>query len=285
MKSSFNFNKLALAAAVMTVVGAQQASAILTWDLRAVSVTGPGSVTNTKSVLGDVGTVVTLDLWAVVTGTGAVDETLLSGIGMLMANAAAAPTPVGLDAAVAGNNAILGTPFTLKGNFATIEAPAKGNLVAPWSTAAVSTNGIARDLNGDGFLDIGGSSSTSTAGGMFAINAGASQSTGGVGDFNTLANGREWRVAQFKFTIASAAPASAAGVNFVVPLFGSSLNNNARASFNQDVGAAENGAAANLAVAAPVIITAVPEPSSFAMVLMGALGLVGFRRLGLRRSA
>jgi hypothetical protein len=38
-------------------------------------------------------------------------------------------------------------------------------------------------------------------------------------------------------------------------------------------------------VGAPIVITAVPEPSAFGMVLMGALGLVGFRRLGFRRSA
>jgi len=31
--------------------------------------------------------------------------------------------------------------------------------------------------------------------------------------------------------------------------------------------------------------SAVPEPAAFGMVLVGALGLVGFRRLGFRRTA
>ena len=34
-----------------------------------------------------------------------------------------------------------------------------------------------------------------------------------------------------------------------------------------------------------VTLTVVPEPSAFGMVMLGALGLVGFRRLGLRRTA
>ena len=35
----------------------------------------------------------------------------------------------------------------------------------------------------------------------------------------------------------------------------------------------------------PMRCSVVPEPSAFGMVLIGAPGLVGFRRLGLRRSA
>ena len=33
-----------------------------------------------------------------------------------------------------------------------------------------------------------------------------------------------------------------------------------------------------------ITLAVVPEPSAFGMVLIGALGLVGFRRLGFRRS-
>ena len=92
--------------AVLVACAVQNASAILTWDLRAVAITpGMGTVNDPKSVTlanGAAGAVITFDVWVVVTGTnGIVDETLQSGYGMLMSNGAAAPSPVTLDAAVA----------------------------------------------------------------------------------------------------------------------------------------------------------------------------------------
>jgi len=282
MKNSLK-SKVAIVASAASLLGVYDSSAILTWDLRATSATA-GTVENSKTVTITGAGTVTFDLWAVVTGAnGTADETLLSGIGMLISNATNPPNAAtgALDAGVAGNNAILSTGTTLKGNFAVLAA--KANLVTPWATAAVTNGGTTRDVNGDGALDIAGSSSSNTGSGYFVINAGSSQTTGPGGDFLALANGRSWRVAQYVFTIASATPGNSTGVNFAVPLFSSSLTNNSRASFQEDVNVGRNGAATNLAVAAPVILTAVPEPSAFGMVLIGALGLVGFRRMGLRR--
>ena len=75
---------------------------------------------------------------------------------------------------------------------------------------------------------------------------------------------------------------------------GSTLVNFARAIFpsGSPVLWKENGAAKNQSSAGTsytdgpgVSLTTVPEPSAFAMLAIGALGLVGFRRTGLRRTA
>jgi len=281
--------KFALAAAVAAVLASQSSYAVgtMTYDLRASAATG-GIVNNTKSVSADVGTVITLDLWARVTGTdGIANETLRSGYGMLLANSVTnlpvLPSNVAIDSGISGNNAIYGTGTTLKGNFA-ISGVAKGNMVAPYNAGATVNNGVVRDLNNDGSLDIGGTSSAASTG-FVLFDATLANGAGTEGpDFHQLSvDSREWRVASYQFTITSAPNGSGTGVNWAVPSQ-SSLAAAARWSFGSDAATRTGSANAGLSIAAPVVILAVPEPSAFGMVALGALGLVGFRRLGLRRA-
>ena len=75
-------------------------------------------------------------------------------------------------------------------------------------------------------------------------------------------------------------------MNWVIPAFSAPLNRQQIAQWTDGDNVVNNGSTqfAEMFVGAPIVITAVPEPSAFGMVLIGALGLVGFRRLGFRRA-
>ena len=272
------------ALALALVCGAQSASAVLTWDLRAATVNGVANSGGAKSVTVPGGAVdVTFELWAVVTGADAVtNETLTSGQGTIMSSPGVyTPGGVTVDPAVSGNAAlaqVLNPGGVLRGDLSNL-------MVTPWLTATTAKNGTSTDLDGDGDLDVGTTTNGASVN-YFQANAGGAQSTGNAGDFNTIpgaGGGREWKISIVTFHIANALAGQTTGVNFVVPLFTAALTNNARASFVTD-GTTRTGVSANLAVAAPVVLTVVPEPTAFGMVLLGSLGLVGFRRLGLRKA-
>ena len=289
-KSGAPWKTLAVAA-LATIWNVQTSSAVLTFDLRAQSAGSSGSKIASVNA-GD--SVVVLDLWMVATGNDALatNDGLLSINGIMILSGANAPSlgGISLDPAVPGNTALVGGPNSLKGALApfnTGQANAKVGLIGPWDTSSTSAGGLARDLNGDGFTDIGGTTSSSTANGFIVANAGASQNaTSGltpITNFNLLANGVEFRLASYTFTIVGGVGGTATGVNVGVPLF-SSLSNSSRASWTRDGTAGTNGTAANLAVGTPVQLSVVPEPSAFGMVIAGIAGLLSFRRLGLRRA-
>ena len=275
-------------AALAAAWNVQTSSAVLTFDLRAANAAS-GSKSATVAP-GD--SVVLLDLWMVVTGTDAIatNDGLLSINGIMVLSGSSAPSlgGISLDNAVPGNNAILGVPNTLHGALApfnTGQGNTKVGLIAPWDSSGTSAGGIARDLNGDGFTDIGGTTSNSAGNGFIAANASVVQNSASgltpVTNFNLLANGVEFRLARYTFTITGGLSGST-GVNVAVPLFSAAINAS-RASWTRDGTVGQNGVAANLAVGSPVLIS-VPEPSAFGMVLVGIVGLLGFRRLGLRNA-
>lgn len=297
MKKSFLLKALAITSMAF-LMGLQNASAIITFDLRAPVANGVGVASDgskTVTVAAGASTVL-LDLWVVVTGTDALptNDGLLSIAGgmILSGGPALSLGGISLDGTVTGNTAISSVSTTLRGNLSNPGVTTTGvqqGLVAPWGTSSTSNGGVARDLNGDGFTDIGGTTSSTNGNGFINANAGATQNSASgltpVTNFNLLANGVEFRIAQYNFTIANAVAGTSTGVNYGVQLFGS-LANNARASWTRDGTVGQTGISANLAVAGVVNITAaVPEPSAFGMLALGALGLVGFRRMGLRRTA
>ena len=278
--------------AALSVASIHSASAILTWDLRAVSVISDGvstPVANPKNVVipGNsdvVATDIVFELWAVVTGLDAnVNETLTSGQGTILSSPG---TSANRDTGVAGNLALglLVNATSVKGNLsnALFNGSAQGG--PNWGAASTANPGAVVDLDGDGDLDIG-SATVNAATGIYMVanTGGGAQSSGAAGAFNALTNGREWKlsIATFRVTGLTLGAASMGAINFVVPSISTSLDLG-RASFATD-GVTRNGADAQLAVAAPVLIS-VPEPSAFGMVLLGAMGLVGFRRMGLRRA-
>lgn len=137
--------------ALVGLAMASSASAGLVYDLRAVSATGNAVVgADGKTITNaTIGSVVTLQLWATVTGGNAVsDEGFMQGGGSILASATG----------------------TLKGNMSA------GTNLSPF-TFTGSTPGVAADLNADGFMDLG-SNSTTSATGYFWANCGSSSTAG-----------------------------------------------------------------------------------------------------------
>lgn len=299
MKKSLIIKSL-LAGSVVAVLGMQSATAGLVFDLRAM--TGGGAIaTTSKNVTVNAGaSTVTLDLWVQVIGGDALatNDGLLSIAGgmIITPGTFGNVTGVTLDTAVAGNTGagtVLGLTNTLAGDLAPLNTgqadATKFGLIAPWDTSSTAKGGVQRQVTGDSSLDISGST-TATGSGYINANAGATQNAASgltaVTNFNLLTNGVEFRIGSYTFSIAAGGAGTSTGVNFAVPNLGA-LNNAARASWTRDGTAGQQGGSANLSVAAPVIISvaAIPEPSAFGMLALGALGLVGFRRMGLRRTA
>jgi hypothetical protein len=267
-------------AAVAALGGLHSASAILTADLRAVSITpGAGTIDSTKGVTVNPdaapGTLVTFEIWAVVTGTDAsgTNETLTSvGAFSLLSSPG---NVAGADTGVAGNTALSGLALSgplIRGGFTNA-------LSSPWGGASTASNGTAVDLDADGDLDIGSTSATPVPGFIQANTGAGPQSTGDAGvNFNQLSNGREWRISIATFNIAQVLAGGSTGFNVVFGYgAGSAPNQATRASFVTD-GVTRNGADAQLAVAAPVILQVIPEPSVAVTLLGGVATLLGLRR-------
>ena len=253
-------------------VFASTASAALTMDLRATSVTG-GILTNGKAVeMGAAGGTITLQVWAQVTGAaGMTGVQTVSGSIMSSALTPAA-TAAGTMSVTAG--------------------------AAPFNIGSVA--GVAAELTTDTVGDVGSTSASlltnyakfrkdPTVGGEQIGGAGTFYATGtapGGATFNPIAGGFEFLMGTATLTLTSF-NATTLTMNWVKPVVTSPANRGAMAIW-VDGGIAKNGNV-NLAEytvnSGVTIIAAVPEPSAFGMVLVGALGLVGFRRLGFRRAA
>jgi hypothetical protein len=267
--------------AVAALVALQSASAIITLDLRAVSISpGAGAVLDPKNVSifpnAPAGTLVTIEVWAVVTGTnGTVDETLtsLGGFSIL-----SSPGNVALaDTGITGNNGLSGLSFA-----SNLRGSLSNQLASPWGGASTASSGTAVDLDADGDADIGSGSALPNIAFVQANTGAGPQSTGTAGNFNQLSNGREWKLSIATFNIGAVTGGAGAGINAVFGS-GSAANEATRSSFAADT-LVKNGGDVNMAVAAPIQLSVVPEPSAFGMMLLGGMGLVGFRRLGLRRA-
>ena len=252
--------KALLASAVAAVI-AQDASASLTYDLRAVSITGLGTVTNTKQVAGvRVGDVITFDLFVQVPDTNsntADDQYQFSHFSVQTGGALN----------VLGN---LGSSFS--GNEAT-----SGAVTEPTFSVTSQAGSFNVDLNADGRTDVGSTSTTVAAGWIKPRSASLAGTTGGL-----------WKVATLQLkinTVADLNSAAAMTVNYVLPV-GATIQSSNHVVF-KDNNLNKTASTGVFVVSAPVNIVAfaVPEPSAFGMVLVGALGLVGFRRLGFRRTA
>jgi hypothetical protein len=240
---------------------------------------GAGTVLNAKTIaLGPTaaaGTVLTLDLWAVVTGTDGTgtNETLTSLAGMMLLSSPG--TTPNLDTGITGNAALTAVSFAtpLLGNLA-------NTVLLPWNLSAGASNGAQADLDGDGDLDIGSTTAVLPSPAYITARVdGSQQSSGPAGSFNQLPNGREWRIATATFTLTSFALDGGTGINAAF-VSATPVAQNTRATFHAD-GIPSTGADANLAVAQPIIVTgpnAIPEPGSAALLAMSAVPLLLRRR-------
>ena len=274
------------------VVAASSASAVLTIDLRASAVTGAASITNDKSVqlTGNVSTV-SLQVWGQITNPTPTDN---YGVQVILGS-------------IISNNLVGTATGAVTGTSAAGPGPA-----APFNQGPQrgGTNGATVSLNADTLSDLG-SNSASPAPSHIKLRAdptgnNGGQQFGGVtgvfmpsdGGFaladaagatiNSIANGREFLMGTFRLTM-SAISGGSFSYNWVTPVgFSGDSNIGQIAQWTDGDGIVRtptptSGGVIN--VASAVQFTMVPEPSAFGMVLIGALGLVGFRRLGFRRTA
>lgn len=216
------------------------AAAGLTYDLR---VNG-GKLAYVTAI----GQVVTLDLFAQVTGAVGND---------------------GLEGFQEGFGSILSTSG---GNIA---GDLSSTFVTPFN-ANGSQAGMQQSLDGDTDLDLG-SNSTAHSTEFFFARAGSMQTTGGT----AIANGTEFKIATFSFTVQSIAnftDFSSIELNFRVPVFSNQLD--IEALWQQDgLAMTSNGlnGGAPPSVGSAVLIS-VPEPKSGWLLALMALGLLAPRR-------
>ena len=262
LSPSLLIRKTALSTLLFAGFIAQNASAGFVWDLRATKINNnPLSGSDTTKTVGvQAGDVITLDMFAMITGSTAALEGFQSGLGKTITTSAG----------VTGNQG---------------GAALDALFVNP--SAALPT---LQDLNGDGFLDYGvtAATTTSTTGGWFPR---TSLSPGFQTNGVAITNGQEFHLFSFTYTVLAAPVATTASIQFTQQT--TTIINSAAFSVDGSALIASKGIGQPVGpnatiLGAPVVLTGivnVPEPSAFGMLALGALGLVGFRRMGLRRTA
>jgi len=263
----------ALAFAVCAVAAAAQtASANITFDLRAVS---PEDLTG-KSARIQSGAVVQLELWAQLTNAAPVNN--IYGVQTVLG-------------AIVSSNAI-----GLTGSIAPMSFPSVFN-----AAAIVGVNNEF-SLPADGIMDLGTSSTTAVTGfpkarkdpavGGEAVQGAATQfatnNQPAGATFHAIPNGFEFLMGTTTLTLSDVPVGYAGGatLNWKIPGFTSAALRGQIAAWTDGDNFPNTGSGQNaeMFVGAPIALVAIPEPSAFGMVLLGAMGLVGFRRLGVRRS-
>lgn len=299
---------IGLSAAVVLgfALTADRASAAgLTFDLRAASVSG-GTINSEKSVsIVDNASIVTFNVYAFVEGTDG--NSTNDGLQLAYFNLTTSNNVGGFVGALTGIDGSVGTPtgLTIGGNF--------GN--AGFQRGKPNVDGIGGTIPAatpaDGVKDIGSvAAAGNTAGDMAKLQganwaaAFASTSfTDGVpisGGVRTAAGngyainsavavagtGREFFLGQIKLALSAVGTSMQVNVkkpsSNVIPTTAQWWNDNNGTASSSGL---TSTAASMSVIATTVTITVVPEPSAFGMVLIGALGLVGFRRLGFRRNS
>ena len=281
----------------LLAVSASQAALKLTYDLR-VRAAGSTGIANVGAHSADVSpnAVINIDLYAIVpvasngtdsftstfgsiVSSGSTGSFLTAGAGVFRPGGIASANNVpGLSD---GTASFGGTSAELSGRF-----PYTGGTTSGTSVTGPTYGNLAAD----GILDLGSTVNTSAAG-YFG-------STSGVGSPVAIANGlSELLIGQFQLTLGAVIASGQTTIGYYLQVrtsgsVGNKFNQvfqaggvlNALDFMGQPTGGASTNAYDSFAFN-NVVLTAAPEPSAFGMLLVGALGLVGFRRLGLRRTA
>jgi len=233
-----------------------------------------GQVVNIKTVSGvAINDIVSFDIYAVIKGDNAssTDEAFqFAYFGIYTANA---------------NNAIggtLGSSFTQGTTTALTGVVGQGVF-----TAGNQGGNLNTDVTNDGSPDIGPALSNTTAGSYAKVRATAMSYAGqpiSVGFGITSGVGQEFKIGSIQFKVSALNNLSAStSINVGAPA-GLGLTIKTNWQFDSATGAQSTQGVVN-STGVSISVLAVPEPTSFAMLMMGSLGLVGFRRPSFRRSA
>lgn len=248
-----------VAASVLLFVSAQSANAGLVYDLRVSNSTGSFT---TKTAAVDVGYVVTLQLFAIVQGVdnNQANDGLTQSQGSFVSQG-----PAGIVGAFSAG----GTAVT------DVETAWRGLGAQNGLTALTNVNGGGFDLG----LEGGGSDTgVPTLNPYFSAQQLSPIFGSGAG------NNVEFLLGTKTFTV-SAAVGSPITLQFAARNRTNGVSSAKPIKFTVDgVAFSVSNGDPNITYGGAVQLAAVPEPSAFGMVLIGALGLVGFRRLGFRRS-
>ena len=252
-----------IAASLLLFAFAQDASAVitLTYDLRVTAVDNGSSFTAKSAQVG-LGSIVTVQLFGIVTGAdnNGTNDGLTQTQGSFVS---------------AGIGGIAGL-WSAGGALQT-------DVNASWRGTGAQNGLLAvTDATGGGFdlgLDGGGSDTGVPAPNPYFV-AQNTTATFGTGANNST----EFLLGTKTFTI------SAVGSNITLQFAARNRTNGTTSVkpikwISDGVAFSVSNGDANLGYSAPVVLSAVPEPSAFGMLALGALGLVGFRRMGLRRTA
>ena len=264
-----------LSLSVLSLI-ASSASAAITFDLRASAVSNGGTFGGAgKSVVLDPsGTSnVTLQVWAQM--TSAAPSANPYGVQVIMGSVSS--TTVAGPAAGTLAPSVPGTPFNVQNTVgAVVEMSTVPDSVVDLGSSATTPNANFIKFRKD---PTAGGQQVSTV--VFATGGSPNGATN-----NAITNGHEFLMGTITLSITSFTPTSVLNTNWVIPGFTTPLTRAQIAQWTDGDNLVNAGGTnfAEMFVGAPIVITAVPEPSAFGMVLIGALGLVGFRRLGFRRS-
>ena len=264
------------------ILAVSTGSATLTVDLRASASTGGASFVNGKTITttGEAGTI-SLQVWAQVKQLAPTNS--IYGMQVLLGSIKSTTT--------GGNPTATGSLTT-------------SSPVAPFNTG--NAIGALAELTSDTITDLGSNATspntsftkfrfdpTGAAGGTTGIGGSgiyfASNTTPAGATVNPITNGFEFLMGTVTLNLASFAPNSVVNMNWVVPTFSTPANKGQIAQWTEATNTVLTPAVAGSVIntGSPVAISflAVPEPTSFAMLMIGSLGLVGFRRPSFRRSA
>ena len=248
---------------------------------------------------------VTFDMRAVQTGIGGgtTSTGLISSSGQTaMISAGSASIVLQLVATIASDATVQDALLRADGSFITsgttgltgsmrsdVQQTGPGvNNLEPFRGIASRTGLNTADLSTvpDGILDLGANTQTSVFTNFFT--AGSTDLTNGalgqvfvLGETVLTLTGTGTTIVNFVPRVFTGAGAAGARTSFIFKVDGTQFSyrgDGALASQNGGVGDATTFAFN------PITLVSVPEPSAFGMVLLGAMGLVGYRRFGVRRA-
>jgi hypothetical protein len=283
LSKTFLAKSLVLALASMAVT-IHNAHAIVTFDLRAVSATGGATVVNggsgitQTSVVNNAvaGTVVTVNIWAQVTasavGNGVFGFSQVVG-GVASAQNGSSPFLVG---ALSTAN-LVQSPFTF--SFANGTTGVNGTTGSTDIFGSSSSGASAPSSGWIQGLANTTSGGTSIGGYFMPTNAAPNGATvNNIGNGSTLF-GYEFLIGITTYTVSSAANGSSIKLNWTVPAFSTTSTRAQRAAWTEGDNLVDQSTTAipgNVATA--LVINAVPEPNTYAMMIGGLGMLVAFNR-------